>query len=73
MHERPASEISRDEVRQRLQDPSLVLLNVLPEPTFADGHIPGSRNLPVADIPRRASAVLPDKEQEVAVYCGGFT
>ena len=65
--------ISREELRARLNDASLALVNVLPATTFADGHIPGSVNLPLAELRQRARAALPNLEQEIAVYCGSFT
>ena len=68
-----AFEISRDEIERRLGDPSLVLLNVLPDGAFAEGHIPGSLNLPVAEIAHRAGEILPDRRQEIAVYCAAPT
>jgi len=46
---------------------------VLPAESFRQGRIRGSISLPVADIPARARAVLPDPHQEIAVYCAGPT
>ena len=69
----PVVEISREVVVRRLRDPSWVLLNVLPKEAFEEARIPGSLNLPVAEVTQRARQVLPDVAQEVAVYCGGFT
>ena len=66
-------EISREELRQRLNDASLIILDVLPVESFAAGHIPGARNLPIADLPVRAREVLPTPTAEIAVYCGRFT
>ena len=70
----PGLLISRDELRARLKDPSLVIVNVLPREAFLAGHIPGSISLPVADINNeRAGSVLPSLSQEVAVYCANPT
>jgi len=66
-------EISREELRQRLNDPSLIIVDVLPAESFVAGHIPGARSLPIADVPARAREVLPNPTAEVAVYCGRFT
>ena len=66
-------EISREELRQRLNDASLIILDVLPAESFAAGHIPGARNLPIADVALRAREVLPNPTAEIAVYCGRFT
>jgi rhodanese-related sulfurtransferase len=65
----PGLLISRDEVRARLKDPSLVIVNVLPREAFLAGHIPGSISLPVTEINERARSTLPSLSQEVAVYC----
>jgi len=69
----PVPEISREEIRARLGDRSLVLLNVLPREAFAAGHIPGSLNLPVSQVNERARELLPNTSQEIGVYCGSFT
>ena len=65
--------IAREEILARLQDPPLLLVNVMPKETFEAGHIPRSINLPVAEIENRARQVLPDMTREVAVYCSGPT
>jgi rhodanese-related sulfurtransferase len=66
-------EAARDELRARLRDASLKLVNVLPREAFDEAHIPGSLSLPVAQLPQQARAVLPDLAQEIIVYCGSFT
>lgn len=65
--------ISRNELRSRLNDPRLAIVNVMPKETFRDGRIPNSINLPAADINSRAREFLPDLAQEIAVYCAGPT
>lgn len=66
-------DISRDELRARLNDPRLAVVNVMPKETFRAGHIPNCINLPVPDINSRAREFLPDLAQEIAVYCAGPT
>ena len=66
-------EISREELLRRLHDPDLVIVDVLPAVAFAEKHIAGAINLPVAEIRARAPAVLPDPRRSIALYCGGFT
>lgn len=68
-----ASEISREELRRRLFDPSLVLLDVLPAESYRSQHIAGAISLPLAELPRRAGRLLPDRQAELAVYCAAFT
>ena len=65
--------VSREEIRSRLGDPSLALVDVLPAEAFASGHIPGSLSLPVEQINGRARHLLPDLNQEIVVYCANFT
>jgi phage shock protein E len=66
-------EISREEILRRLHDPDLVIVDVLPAAAYAERHIAGAINLPVAEIRQRARAALPDPDRAVAVYCGGWT
>jgi len=71
---RPQSgEISREEIYRRRQDPLLVLIDVLPNESYASGHIPGALNLPLAELGARAAEMLPDRAAELAVYCASFT
>jgi len=65
--------VSRGEIRARLGDSSLRLVDVLPAEAFAAGHIPGSLSLPVAEINRCALSLLPDLAQDTVVYCASFT
>jgi rhodanese-related sulfurtransferase len=66
-------EITRDELRRRLHDPSLVLVDVLPPDAYAAGHIPGALSLPLAELPTHAPELLPDRAVEIVVYCAKFT
>ena len=65
----PGLLMAREELRSRLNDPSLVIVNVLPKEAFRAEHIPGSISLPVAEINERARLVLPNLAQEISVYC----
>ena len=66
-------EIAHDDLVRALRAGTIVLLDVLPEESFAAGHIPGSRSLPLAELPRRAAEIVPDRKSRIATYCGGFT
>ena len=66
-------EISRDEIKRRLDDPTLLLIDVLPHEAYAVEHIPGATNLPLAELGTRVLQVLPDRNAEIAAYCGKFT
>jgi rhodanese-related sulfurtransferase len=65
--------ITRDELIGALRGGSIVLVDVLSSESFAARHIDGAINLPVTDILRRAREVLPDRDAEIVVYCGGPT
>ena len=65
--------ISREELLARLQDRALAVVNVMPPDSFRAGHIPGSINLPVAEVESKARQVLSNLEQEIAIYCAGPT
>lgn len=67
------SDILLDELRGRLSDPALCIVDVLPRDSWLDGHIPGAVNLPLQEIPAKARQLLPDPAQELAVYCASAT
>ncbi|MGD0075100.1 MAG: rhodanese-like domain-containing protein [Candidatus Binataceae bacterium] len=66
-------EISRDEIQRRLHDSSLTIVDVLPEASYVDAHIPGALSLPLEQLASRAREILPNPAAEIAVYCGKFT
>lgn len=55
-------------VRQVAGTPDAVLLDVRTREEYEQGHIPGSRNLPVEEI-RDISGVVPDTGTSVFAYC----
>lgn len=65
--------ISRDELRARLRDRSLIIVDVLPKEAYAEAHIPGALSLPVAEIEAKARQRISNLNQEIVVYCGGPT
>ena len=69
----PPSTISYDELRRRLDDPTLVIVDVLPRESWREAHIPGALSLPLAELPERVDTVLPERTAEIAVYCAGPT
>jgi rhodanese-related sulfurtransferase len=60
------------DVRASLESgsPGFVLLDSRSEPAWRQGHIPGARHLPTADIPVRAGQLL-DLAVPVITYCWG--
>jgi rhodanese-related sulfurtransferase len=67
------SEISRDELRRRLHDSSLTIVDVLPSISYAEAHIPGAISIPLEQLHDHARELLPDLNADIAVYCGKFT
>jgi len=68
--ERDAFEpISRQELRRRLQEDVVTLVDVRPREEFAAGHLPSAINIPLRDLPRRLRE-LP-RNREVVAYCRG--
>ena len=65
--------IARAEILARLPDRALALVNVMPPDSFKAAHIPGSLNLPVADIEAKAARLLSNLSHEIAIYCAGPT
>jgi rhodanese-related sulfurtransferase len=68
---REEERISHRELLQRLQDPWLVLVDVLPEDSYAEAHIPGAINLPFPQIRKSGRNILRDLNREIVVYCAG--
>jgi rhodanese-related sulfurtransferase/DNA-binding transcriptional ArsR family regulator len=61
--------VSRKELRSRMKSGQVTLLDVRPVDEFADSHLPGALNIPLAELRKRLSE-LP-AEQEVVAYCRG--
>lgn len=64
-----ANTVTPAEVAQQIKDPRTApyLLDVRTPEEFAEGHVPGAKNIPVADIAERAAEV--PKDRPVVVYC----
>lgn len=65
-----ATPISAEAVRARLKsgDP-VYLLDVRTPEAYAEVHIPGSINLPLAGIQQSVGSAVPDKGAKIIVYC----
>ncbi len=60
--------LEHEELLQRLADPELLLLDVLPRKVYERGHLPNARSLPVEEIDARAADLIDDGDL-VVVYC----
>lgn len=61
--------ISAEELRNRLQNDEVVLLDVRPEVEYENGHLPGARTIPLERV-RQALDDLPD-DKVIVAYCRG--
>jgi ArsR family transcriptional regulator len=61
--------VSRESLLGRLEDGSVLLLDVRPQDEFNLGHLPGALNIPFAELERRL-AELP-RDTRIVAYCRG--
>ncbi|MBI2502615.1 MAG: metalloregulator ArsR/SmtB family transcription factor [Candidatus Latescibacteria bacterium] len=61
--------INVQELRQRLQEGSAVVLDVRPEVEYRAGHIPGARSIPISELQARLREI--PKSREIVAYCRG--
>ncbi len=66
--------LSTDELKDmRKRKEDFLLINVLGEDSFDEGHIPGSLNIPLEreDFLREVGRRAENKEHRIVVYCAG--
>jgi ArsR family transcriptional regulator len=69
-HARDSMEaVTREDLVGRIADGLVTVLDVRPKDEFAEGHLPGARNIPLAELNRRLKE-LP-KNVEIVAYCRG--
>lgn len=61
--------VSRRELRKRMVEGTVTVLDVRPSEEFELGHVPGAINIPTAELKRRLSE-LP-RSKEIVAYCRG--
>lgn len=66
-------DVTLAEMRALVRDPGVTIADVLSRQAYAAGHIPGARNIPLAELADRAAVELPDLTRPIVVYCGGPT
>lgn len=61
--------VTRDDLAVRLAEGSVTVLDMRPADEYTSGHIPGARNITLADLER----ILPtlDPSTEIVAYCRG--
>jgi DNA-binding transcriptional ArsR family regulator len=62
-------QIGAAELRQRLEEGSVLVLDVRPEVEYRAGHLPDARSIPIEELESRLRE-LP-REQEIVAYCRG--
>lgn len=68
--------VSLEEVKARLEDTSRkkpLLVDVREKDEFRAGYIPGALHLPRGFLEMQAEQKLPNKDEEIIVYCAGGT
>jgi rhodanese-related sulfurtransferase len=61
--------VSRAELQRRMQHGLVTVLDVRPEDEFALAHLPGARNIPLAQLKRQLAKL--DRKTEIVAYCRG--
>jgi ArsR family transcriptional regulator len=61
--------VSREDLIGRMADGLVTVLDVRPEDEFTQGHLPGARNIPLAELERRIGELPTDTE--IVAYCRG--
>jgi rhodanese-related sulfurtransferase len=61
--------VSRAELQRRMKQGLVTVLDVRPEDEFALGHLPGARNIPLAQLKRQLAKL--DRKTEIVAYCRG--
>ncbi|MBI5803526.1 rhodanese-like domain-containing protein [Candidatus Pacearchaeota archaeon] len=66
--------ISATELKKKINSKSkFIIVDVLPKESFELQHIPTAINIPLGEIGGRAQKELPNKKQEIIVYCSSST
>lgn len=69
------AEISRETLRQKIQDreENFTLIDVLPKTDYEAAHLPHAINVAPDDIELLVPRLIPNKWEDIVVYCGGPT
>ena len=61
--------VSIKELRRRMREGDITVIDVRPEEEYLAGHIPGALSIPVAQLKRRLAEI--PKRNDVVAYCRG--
>ncbi|APW98169.1 sulfurtransferase [Halobiforma lacisalsi AJ5] len=60
-------EVTPDEVKEKLEDDDVQVVDIRPESEYEQGHIPGAINIPMSELPARIDEY--DWGDDVVVAC----
>ena len=61
--------ITRDELRDLIDNGAVTVVEALGAPYFESGHLPGAINIPHTEVKAFAPRLLPDKDAAIVTYC----
>lgn len=61
--------LTPEEAKARMEEGGVIILDVRTQEEYNEAHIPGAILAPNESISEEASAILPDKDAPVLVYC----
>ena len=66
--------ISLQTLKEKFEQPGVIILDARSPDEFAEGHIPGAKNLPYYEFAEKASVVLKETpfDREIIAYCEGL-
>ena len=64
--------ISRTELRDLIDAGVVTVVEALPAEYYDQGHLPGAINIPHTEVRDLATALLPDKDAQIVVYCANL-
>jgi len=64
-------EVDVDEARRKLENGGATLIDVREDSEWSTGHARGARHMGKGVIERDIEASIPDKAEELILYCGG--
>ncbi|WP_141579193.1 rhodanese-like domain-containing protein [Actinomadura sp. WMMA1423] len=61
--------IARDELKAAIEAGTVTVLDTLGGEYYAKQHLPGARELVLADVNAQVPTLLPDHDAEIVTYC----
>ncbi|NIT53195.1 MAG: metalloregulator ArsR/SmtB family transcription factor [candidate division Zixibacteria bacterium] len=68
-HRHDFVQVSAEEIREKVRNGKVTLIDVRPMEEYRAGHLPGARSLPLEEVESRLSELPPDRT--VVAYCRG--